>query len=157
GYLTAGVMGRVLHEHGRVLGVMGRLVLPTTTGLDHNNQPLAFEVSSTAGFAATPNFRFHAWLGLIASLGLNAAAPFQGRAGVRVGGGADWHPWEWLGVVLEIATGFGYRDALDFFALQPGLRFAFGPEVAMELSASVPLAGAERALAAAWLMLTWTR
>ena len=57
--------------------------------------------------------------------------------------------------MLETASGFGYADALDFIALQAGLRFAFSDEVGAELSASFPVIGAERALTAGWLSLSW--
>src|SRR5690606_21964636 len=44
GYLSYGATARVFQEEGRVYAITGRMVLPTTTGLDQSSQPLALDV-----------------------------------------------------------------------------------------------------------------
>ncbi len=158
GYLTAGATGRVYSEKGRVYAITGRMVLPTTTGLDQSSQPVALDVGVTGAWQADRNFRFHMWLTLLGSIGIGG--PAQPRAGVRLGGGVDWRPYEWISFVLEIQSGFGYRALLDLLAANAGFRFALGSEVGLELSAQLPFYGV-RALStgalpiAATLMVSW--
>ncbi len=159
GYLSYGATARVLSGEGRVLAITGRLVLPTTSGLDQSSQPLALDLGLTGAWQADPNFRFHMWLVLLGSLGIGAG-PAEPRGGLSLGGGVDWRPWEWISFVLEVNAGFGYRDALDQLAAQAGVRLALGTEVGLELAASMPLLGARAfdsgALPlAATLMLSW--
>ncbi len=154
GYLTVGGTVVYFREQDRSLAAYARLVLPTTTGLDRRTQPLALELGTTAEVTAAENFRFHAWVSGLTSLVLSDIAPADPRAGVRVGGGVDWVPYEAFSVVVELASGFGYRDALDFLALQGGFRFAFGDLLGVDLSVSWPFLGSEPALAAAQLAVT---
>jgi len=159
GYLSYGVTARISAEKGRVYAITGRMVLPTTSGLDQASQPLGLDVGMTGAWQADANFRFHMWLVLLGSLGIGEGPP-EPRGGVRLGGGADWRPYEWISFVLEIASGFGYRDGLDLVAAQAGVRLALGTEVGLELSGSLPFFGV-RALdsgalpLAATLMLSW--
>lgn len=158
GYLTTGVTARVFSEKGRVYAITGRVVLPTTSGLDQSSQPLALDVGLTGAWQADRNFRFHMWLTLLGSIGLGG--PAEPHAGLRVGGGVDWRPYEWISFVLELQSGFLYRDLLDLMALNAGVRLALGSDVGLELAASVPFLGV-RALddgataLAATLMLSW--
>lgn len=159
GYLSYGANARVWADGGRVLSVTGRMVLPTTSGLDQASQPLGLDVGVTGAWQADANFRFHAWLVLLGSIGVGEG-PAEPRGGVRLGGGVDWRPYEWLAFVLELASGFGYTDALDLLAGQAGVRLALGSEVGLELAASLPFLG-QRALdsgalpLAGTLMLSW--
>lgn len=154
GYLTIGGTVVYYREHDRSLAAYARLVLPTTSGLDRRSQPLALEVGTSAEVTAAENFRFHAWISALGSVALSDLAPADPRGGVRVGGGVDWVPYEAFAVVLELASGFGYRDALDFLALQGGLRFAFGDVLGVDLGVAWPFLGAEPALAAAQLAIS---
>jgi hypothetical protein len=159
GYLSYGAAGRVYHAEGRVIAITGRLVLPTTTGLDQASLPLGLDVGVTAGWQADENFAFHGWLTLLGSIGVGTG-PAEPRAGLRVGGGVDWRPYEWLAFVLEAQAGFGYLGTLDLVAAQAGVRLALGTEVGLELAASMPLFGVRAfdsgALPlAATLMLSW--
>jgi hypothetical protein len=129
------------------------MVLPTTSGLDRRAQPLALEVGTTAEVSAFENFRFHAFVSVIGSLAMSDVAPADPRGGLRVGGGVDWVPYEAFSVVLEVASGFGYRDALDFLAVSGGLRFAFGGLIAADLGVTYPFLGSEPSLAAAQLAI----
>ena len=158
GYLGWGVSAQVHRDDGRVVAVTGRFVAPTTSGLDRGTTPLSLDLGVTAAYQASAHFRFHAWLNLLGTV--YTGGPAAGRAGLRVGGGADWRPYEWLSLVAEVVSGFGYRDALDLLAVSAGFRFALGTEVGLELGATMPLLG-QRAYddgalpIAATLMLAW--
>lgn len=159
GYLSYGATARVYSGEGRVYAITGRMVLPTTSGLDQSSQPLALDLGLTGAWQADPNFRFHMWVVLLGSLGIGAG-PAEPRGGLSLGGGVDWRPWEWISFVLEVNAGFGYRDALDQLAAQAGVRLALGTEVGLELAASMPFLGVRAfdsgALPlAATLMLSW--
>lgn len=149
GYLTLGSSLRLLDEQQRRLAGWVRVVLPTTSGLDQNSQPLALEIGTTAEWNAHPNVRFHGALSLVGSIGVSSIAPPMPRGGVRVGGGLDWIPYEWLSFQLELMTGFGYRDGLDYLALAGGARLGLGDRIGVDLSVIWPFVGAERALAGA--------
>jgi len=154
GYLTIGSSFRLLDEHQRRWIAWARAVLPTTSGLDQNSEPLALEVGTTAEWNAHPNLRLHGALSLIGSVGISSIAPVLPRGGVRVGGGLDWIPYEWLSFQVELMTGFAYRDGLDFMALAGGARLGLGDRIGVDLSVIWPFVGSERALAAAQLGLS---
>ncbi len=149
GYLTLGSSARLAADTERRWVLWGRVVLPTTSGLDRNSQPLALELGTTGEWNAHPNLRLHAALSVLGSIGVSGIAPVLPRGGVRAMGGADWIPYEWLSFQLEVQTGFGYRDGLDFVALSGGARLGLGDRIGIDLSVLWPFLGAERALAAA--------
>lgn len=151
GYLTLGSSLRLAADTERRWIGWARVVLPTTSGLDQNSQPLALELGTTGEWNAHPNLRFHAALSVLGSVGASSIAPPLPRGGVRAMGGADWIPYEWLSFQLEVQTGFGYRDGLDFVALSGGARLGLGDRIGVDLSVLWPFLGAERALAAAQL------
>ena len=148
-----------MNEGGRAYAITSRIVLPATSGLDVHVQPLAMDVGLTGAWQHDQNLRTHVWLTLLGSVGAGAA-PAQPRGGVRLGGGLDWRPYEWLAFVLEIHSGFFYRELVDSVAANAGVRIALGTEVGVELAASMPFFGA-RALDdgalpfAAALMFNW--
>ena len=139
GYLSWGVSGRIYDEGQHAIAITSRFVAPTTTGLDQGSQPFALDVGATAAFQADASFRFHMWLVLLGSAG--AGGPAEPRAGLRVGGGVDWRPFEWISFVLEAATGLFYRDVLDFIAANVGFRLALGSDVGLELGVQLPIVG----------------
>lgn len=154
GYLSLGATLPYFRERDRAVAAYARLVLPTTTGLDQGAQPLALELGTTAEARGGANVRFHAWASVLGSLAISVLAPADPRVGVRVGGGVDWAPYDAFSIVLELASGLGYRDALDFLALQGGFRFAFGDTLGIDLGLSWPFAGAEPGLASAQLAVS---
>ena len=154
GYLSLGAVQQVWRGRGLALAVSGRLVLPTTSGLDQSSSPLALDVGVTADWAAHRTVNVYGALLLAGSLGLSAG-PAVPRGTVRLLAGMDWHPLTWLGIVLEVNAGFGYRDALDHLAVSLGFRFAIGDNFGIELAAMYPFVGAERALLTGVLQLSW--
>jgi hypothetical protein len=151
GYLTLGSSLRLFDEDQRRVAGWVRVVLPTTSGLDQHTQPLALEVGATAEWNAHPNVRFHGALSLVGSIGVSDIAPPLPRGGVRVGGGLDWIPYEWLSFQVELVSGFGYRDGLDYLGLAGGARLGLGDRIGVDLSVLWPFVGAERAIAGAQL------
>jgi hypothetical protein len=141
GYLSWGVTARVFEQEGRVLAVTGRFVVPAMSGLHTSSYPIGLDLGVSAAWQVDPNLRLHMWATLLGSIGLSSSAPAQARAGIRVGGGLDWHPLEWLGLVLELQTGFAYLDALDIMAANVGFRLALGDAVGLELAIQVPFLG----------------
>ena len=137
GYLAWGVSGQLDHEDGRVFALTGRMVLPTTTGLDRHAQPLAMDLGLTGAWQADVNFRFHICLTFLGSFAVSQG-PTDPHAGLRFGGGVDWRPLPWGSLVLEIQSGFFYRDIIDMVAANVGLRFALGTEIGLEIAAQVP-------------------
>lgn len=154
GYLSLGATWQLYAENDRAIATYARLVLPTTSGLDQRSQPLALEVGTTAEVTAHENVRFHAFLSAIGSLVMSDVAPADPRGGLRVGGGVDWVPYEAFSIVVELLSGFGYRDALDFLAVNAGLRFAFGDLIGVDLGVTYPFLGAEPALLAGQLSIS---
>ena len=59
----------------------------------------------------------------------------------------------WLSLLVELRSGFGYRDALDVLAPALGARLHIRDDVSLELSALVPLSGDERLTVAGALSL----
>jgi len=161
GYLSWGVSGQLYEGEHIAYALTGRMVLPTTTGLDVNSQPLAMDVGLTAAWRPNATFRFHIWVTALGSLGIGEGPP-DPRGGLRVGGGVDLRIAEWLSLVAELQSGFLYRAALDVFAVNAGVRLALGSEVGLELGAALPIFG-DRAFddgalpIAASLMLSWHR
>lgn len=139
GYLSWGVSGQVYTDESRVVAVTGRMVLPTTTGLDQSSPPLAMDLGVTAAWQVDPSVRLHMWVNALGSLGLGT--PTNPRGGLRVGGGVDLIAAEWISFVVELASGFGYVADLDFLAARGGVRLALGPEFGLELSGFVPFLG----------------
>ncbi len=154
GYLSIGTAARYFGADGWSLVAYGRMVLPSTTGLDRLSQPWALELGTSAEGALATNFRFHGVLALIGSAVASSVAPPDPRGGVRLSAGLDWVPSDAIAIVVELASGLGYRDALDFLAASVALRFALGDVVGIELGATYPFLGEERALLSGHLAIS---
>ena len=151
GYLSLGTTAQILDDGERAWAVYVRTQLPTTTGLDQNSFPFGLELGTTGEWNAHPNLRLHGWVSVFGSLGISELAPPLPRGGLRVGGGLDWIPFEWLSFMLEVQSGFGYRDGLDFLALSGGARLGLGDVIGVDLNVIWPFVGAELALLGAQL------
>ena len=154
GYSSLGAAFQLLDADLRAGAVYTRVVLPTTSGLDQRTFPLGLEVGASASWLAHENFRFHTWVGALMSVGISELAAPDPRGALRVGGGVDWLPFEWLSLVLEVQSSFGFRDGVDYLALSGGARFALGDVIGIDLHLMWPFVGAERVLAAAQLAVS---
>jgi hypothetical protein len=88
--------------------------------------------------------------GAVYALGSVAASqgPAFPRAGLTGTLGAEWRPVKPFAVALDLNAGFGYTAALDHLAAAIALRGAIGDRGGIELAATLPFAGEQRALAA---------
>jgi hypothetical protein len=84
-----------------------------------------------------------------------AAGPPDVRVGALILLGVEWNPARWFALVLDAQLHFGYRAALDWFAPAAALRFRFWRGLGAELSAVVPVVGADRHDAVLMLRLAW--
>lgn len=83
----------------------------------------------------------------------------NGPPGIRGGGmillGLEWNPARWFVLVIDAQFHFGHRAALDWFAPAAALRFRFWRGLGAELSALIPVVGADRHDAALLLRFAW--
>jgi hypothetical protein len=131
------------------MAIDGKVVLPTAAGLYENAFPYAMDLGLTVSREAGPLVAH----GAIYALGSVAASegPAFPRAGLSGTLGAEWRPVKPFAVALDVNAGFGYTAGLDHIAAGLALRGAIGERGGIELAATVPLAGEQRALAAAEL------
>jgi hypothetical protein len=151
GHVTFGAIGR-LYETGPVrLALGGHLVLPTAYALYWNAWPIGLDALGLVEYRAHRLLRVHGGLGPLLQFGVGQG-PAQPRAAASLVAGARFQPWRWGALVFDVQTQFGYAAALDVLALAPGLRFG-GKRVGLEVSATLPVAGRERALLAGVLQI----
>jgi hypothetical protein len=146
GYTTVGATRRVDDGgSGPALAVVGQLVLPSAFGLSAHAAPFAVDVG-LAGLARRGPWEGHAQAGLAGSAAISHG-PTQARLGVPLTAGGAWRPGSAFATVLDLQASVGYTAALDHLALAPALRFGAG-NWGLELGATVPVLGRERALLA---------
>lgn len=145
GFTTVGLTRRL--SDGPVAFVAD-LVLPSAIGLYGHSWPFALDLAVAAERARGAG-ALHGQLGAVMSAAASRG-PTQPRAGLVGTVGAVWRPGKAFAAVLDLQTSFGYTAVLDHLAVAPALRFASGAW-GLELAVAAPLAGRERALAAAEL------
>ena len=150
GHTTVGASGVLWGGDRSVVALNGKLVLPTAFGLYENSWPVGADLGVAWAWAKSERFRAHAQLGGVGS-GAITAASAQPRAGAEATGGVEWRFVKPVAVVADVEAGFGYTAPLDHLALGVGFRARLGDRGGLELAGLVPLAGRERALAAAAL------
>jgi hypothetical protein len=151
GHTTLGAAQRLLEGPRARLALGTRVVLSTAFALYHHAWPIGVDVLALGEYSAREWLRLHGGAGPLGSFALGGG-PTQPRLGVALLAGAQWLPWGWASVVLDLHAQLGYTSALDVLALAPGLRFG-GTRVGVELSGLVPVLGRERALAAVLLQV----
>ncbi|PTL78232.1 hypothetical protein [Vitiosangium sp. GDMCC 1.1324] len=153
GQLTLGGTYVALTSGSFVLSPSVRLELPTSFA-SPRTRTVGGEIGAAALYRSSERFEVHGYAGVDASLGLGASASLP-RAGFLVNVGAEYALFSGFAAVLDANVHFGRRDVLDYVAPAVGLRFRAGEHFGAELGASLPLLGAERALAIGGLKLTW--
>jgi len=149
GHTTLGGTGRFLVGNGYTLAATGKVILPTAT-VYKNTRPLSFDAGVTGEFRLHKGIHLHAHAAFLGGFGIGNG-PDAPRAGASITVGPQFqiHPTVALGVDLHAQ--FGYWAPLDVLALAPALRFSDGKRFGFEVSATIPLAGRERAQTAVWL------
>lgn len=148
GFTTLSAVRRIDRDEGAV-AVVGQLVLPTAIGLHQHSFPIALDLGLSSLVADGP-WEGHGQAGIAASAALSHG-PTQGRVGLPLTVGGAWRPGRAFALALDLQAAFAYAAAVDHVAAAPELRFAAGPGWHLELGATVPVAGRERALLAAEL------
>jgi hypothetical protein len=153
GHTALGATHQVWRDEKAILGVHGRLVLPTAVGLYRNAWPLAMDLGVGARWQPVRTLEVHGDIGALGSAAISAGSAGP-RAGATVTAGVAWNPVKPFALVADVDAGFGYTAALDHLAAAVALRGALGQRVGIELGVTLPLAGRERALAAGELRVS---
>jgi hypothetical protein len=153
GQLTAGATYVALTRGAFVLSPSVRLQLPTSFA-SPRTRTMGGELGAAVLYRPTNRFEVHGYAGADVSAGLGAAAALP-RAGFLVNVGTEYALCSGFAAVLDANVHFGHRDVLDYVAPAIGLRFRAGEHFGAELGASLPLLGAERALAIGGLKLSY--
>ncbi|HZI06615.1 MAG TPA: hypothetical protein VEZ71_21475 [Archangium sp.] len=153
GQLTVGGTYMALTRGPFVLSPSVRLQLPTSFA-SPRTRTLGAEVGAAVLYRPTNRFEVHGYAGVDADMCLGAAAALP-RAGFLLNVGTEYALCSGFAAVLDANMHFGHRAVLDYVAPALGLRFRAGEHFGAELGASIPLLGAERALAIGGLKLTY--
>jgi hypothetical protein len=148
GYTSAGLTRRVDAGGPTAIAFTSEVVLPTAIGLQGNAAPVGLDLAFAADRTTGP-WSTHGQLGYVWSASVSRG-PAQVRSGFAATGGGVWRPGRAFAAVLDLQAAVAYTAVLDHLAVAPALRFGAGP-VGIELAASLPVAGRERALAVAEL------
>ncbi len=153
GQLTVGGTYVALTRGPLVLSPSVRLQLPTSFA-SPRTRTVGGELGAAVLYRPTHRFEVHGYAGVDAALGLGAADSLP-RAGFLMNVGTEYALCSGFAAVLDANVHFGHRAVLDYVAPALGLRFRTGEHFGAELGASLPVLGAERALAIGGLKLTY--
>ncbi len=145
GHTSIGAAQR-LNDGPIAFGLNGKVVLPTALGLYRHSRPFAADLGLAGAWQGTGAFRLHGQVGLLTSAAASRG-PTQARLGVCAVLGTELRPGKVFAAVVDVASSFAYTSAVDAVAIAPAVRFSDGKRWGLELGATVPLAGRERALA----------
>lgn len=140
GNLTIGATRQLWSRGNELLGgVTARLLLPTSFATP-GSRPLGIEAGHLTTWLPLRGLEVHTFIGGDVSIGLGSSGALPRGGGVLTVG-AQYSPWTWAGVALDLT---GRLDtARSFLAPALALRFAFN-RFGVELAASLPLAGDDR-------------
>lgn len=143
GHTALGATRRLDDDGPVAWGLTGKVVLPTAFGLYRNAFPLAADLGAVAQ-VGDGLFQAHGALLLKGSVQASRGPAFP-RGGVAPTLGGAFVPGRAFAVVVDLQSGFGYDAPVDHLSLAPALRFA-AQRVGIDVAATLPLAGRERAL-----------
>jgi hypothetical protein len=152
GHLSLGGLHRFWSREDLSLAAVGRLVLPTATGIYRRAWPVGLDAGVAAEQVLGTRWRLNGQLGLISSAAFSDIDS-QPRLGLAATVGAGWQARSWLAVLGELHATSGYSSALDVLAVGLGVRMG-GERLGTELSALVPVAG-QRAPIGLVLRASW--
>jgi len=154
GTTTAGVAWQGGQTERFAWAMDGRLVVPTSSGLYQNAFPYGLHGGMSLAWAPRPWLEVHGQWSVIGSFAVSEG-PAYPRMGLALDGGAAWRPGKAFAFGLDLVGTFGHTAPVDVFGVAPAFRFGLGEHLGLSLEATVPLAGTERALAAADLRADW--
>jgi len=138
GAMSVGGSIIALDKKGAVLSPYARVLLPTDVRT----------VGAEAGLALSFRGSRVRTLGAHAVVAGDVSGGISGPSSVRGGGllilGLEWTPARWFGLMVDLQSHLGYRAVLDWLAPAAAVRFRIYRGLGVELSALVPLAGADR-------------
>ena len=128
----------------------GKIVFPA---MYENAWPLGIDLGVAGVWAVSRSVRLHAQVSgeFQGNLGAGPALPAFGAAPTI---GVIWRPKTVFAMGLDAVTSFGLVDTVDHFALAPVFRFSDGKRFGTDFGITLPLAGADRALATVDLMFS---
>lgn len=149
GNMTAGATQVLIQGQHFVGGVSARILLPTSFEIP-GARLLGGELGATASWRPKEWVEVHGYVGGDLS-GAIGRGPALVRGGAVLTGGAQFTPFSWGGVVIDLT---GRLGALSYFAPTIALRFAIG-KLGIELGGTLPLAGTDRHNFIAGLRVNW--
>ena len=147
GFTGLGAGWQVLRKDRVVLGLNGKLVLPTAAGIYHNAWPVGLDLGLALQATAARGVQFHGQLGVLGSAAISKG-PANPRGGVAMTFGTELRPGKAFAFVVDLYGNFGYRGPVDALAVAFALRFSDGKRFGFELGGMLPIAGTERAMVA---------
>lgn len=159
GQLTVGASYLLWDTGTFAVAPVARVMLPVfLTGA----RTFGLEVGAAGTWRITDRFDAHAYLSLDGSGALLSPGDGVFRGGLGLELGAQYNVTDWFGALLGAKLHAFHRNGLrpasqplDYLAPLLGLRFAFGKHVGAELSATLPLLGADRHDALGLLRVTY--
>ncbi len=148
GATTLTATTRVDEGRSLALAVAGRLVLPTAIGLYGQSYPVGGDVG-LAFDAGGGAWSAHGQVGF-AALASMGVGPTALSTGLPITAGASWQLRPGFSLAFDAQSSFAFDAPVDHVAIAPAVRIGSG-RYGMELGAAVPVAGENRALAAARL------
>jgi hypothetical protein len=133
---------------GLAIAPFARAVLPT------DGVTLGAEVGLAIQGPFGRKFGAHAVFSGDLSIGV-ANGPPDLRGGGLILLGVEWNPAKWFALIVDAQMHFGYRAALDWFAPAAALRFRLWRGLGAELSAVIPVVGADRHDTVLLLRFAW--
>lgn len=137
---------------GYALSILVRGTFPTAYGYYAHTLPFAFDAGPVFLLEPIDDVRLHAGVLALGEFAVTKAAS-DPRGGIAGNIGADFVLFDWLAIVTDLQAQALVREPLDRLTLGLGARASLG-DLALELGGAVPVAGADRNLAAGVLRVT---
>ena len=153
GFTGVGLTHRLDGGGPSAVALVTELTLPSAIGLQGNALPFGLAAALALQHRYSDLLSTHGQLGYVWSTSFGHG-PSQLRTGYVGSFGASLSPGRAFALALDAQAALAYTAPLDHIALAPALRFAAG-RFGIELAASLPLLGRERALAAVELRSSW--
>ncbi len=146
GQLTLGGLLVALKYRDVTVSPYVRVMLPTAS--TPHVRTVGGEVGAAGDFRPLMVLAVHGYFGLDLSGGISSAPP-QVRVGIGLSAGVTYAPATWFALAVDVQAHFNSVADLDVLAPALALRFRLYRGLSADLSAAIPVAGADRRLALA--------